>query len=164
MFFRQTVNKTLVLQQKTRRPEEKKKNRRKRNKDTPIYTLISRRVTHARNANTNTKHDFLVGGVTKDSPPPTSDTPNTLQQYPQIPSAIRLTFLRTFKFSIDVLGFQQRILVLDRKTWGDKGVGCDGGKLQFYRAVLIHLLGIPSMQNLVDDQSCNRLNSLLYII
>ena len=34
-------------------------------------TLISRRVarTHARNANTNTKHDFPVGGVTKDSPP-----------------------------------------------------------------------------------------------
>ena len=25
--------------------------------------------THARNANTNTKHDFPVGGVTKDSPP-----------------------------------------------------------------------------------------------
>ena len=39
------------------------------NKDTPRYTVISRRVTHARNANTNTKHDFPVGGVTKDSPP-----------------------------------------------------------------------------------------------
>ena len=38
----------------------------------PRYTtdLAPRRArTHARNANTNTKHDFPVGGVTKDSPP-----------------------------------------------------------------------------------------------
>ena len=33
--------------------------------------LASRRARtqHSRNANTNTKHDFPVGGVTKDSPP-----------------------------------------------------------------------------------------------
>ena len=39
-------------------------------KDMPRYhTDLASRRAHARNANTNTKHDFPVGGVTKDSPP-----------------------------------------------------------------------------------------------
>ena len=53
-------------------PTARRRRRSRRNKDTPRYTMISRRVAHARtqrNANTNTKHDFPVGGVTKDSPP-----------------------------------------------------------------------------------------------
>ena len=54
-----------------------RRSRRSSNKDMPRYTLISRRA-HARNANTNTKHDFPVGGVTKDSPPPTSDSAASL--------------------------------------------------------------------------------------
>ena len=33
------------------------------------HTLISRRVTHARNANTNTKHDFPVGVSQRTHPP-----------------------------------------------------------------------------------------------
>ena len=41
-----------------------------RNKDMPRqHTDLAPRRAHARNANTNTKHDFPVGGVTKDSPP-----------------------------------------------------------------------------------------------
>ena len=68
---------TVVLQYRDARPGEEEEGE-AGTKTCLDTTLISRRVararTHARNANTNTKHDFPVGGVTKDSPPPTSDS------------------------------------------------------------------------------------------
>ena len=60
----------MLISAGTRGAEEEKK--KKEHKDMPRQhlDLASRRArTHARNANTNTKHDFPVGGVTKDSPP-----------------------------------------------------------------------------------------------
>ena len=65
---------TAVLQYRDARPGEGEAGEAAAGTKTCLdTTLISRRVararTHARNANTNTKHDFPVGGVTKDSPP-----------------------------------------------------------------------------------------------
>jgi hypothetical protein len=53
-----------------RTARSRSRSRRRRNKDMPRQqTDLAPRRAHARNANTNTKHDFPVGGVTKDSPP-----------------------------------------------------------------------------------------------
>ena len=52
------------------RTARSRRSSRRRNKDMPRqHTDLAPRRAHARNANTNTKHDFPVGGVTKDSPP-----------------------------------------------------------------------------------------------
>ena len=69
VFVRQNIEKTKQwFYSKRSGGRRRRRSRRSRNKDTPRYTLISRRVTHARNANTNTKHDFPVGVSQADSP------------------------------------------------------------------------------------------------